>query len=278
MNNDTNYIANQVKDKGFLSINNFLGSENLSAIDKILNHKKLKGKESSFPVFYKQYLVKFLKADFKSIKKSFILKRVAKTLELKSIAEKIFDSDVELHQIDSYYSEKSEKDILTWHNDIGLKGEKFQKWFYDESKATIKNSKNKVSARGIKFFIYLTDVQSDNGCLGVIPYSNKIVKELTSLILENKIDLKPYWNLKDLRNLVADSKNKKLISQKLGEELVDDFLKNSSFIENENGNSFKYDLEMKKGSTVIFDELCVHRGSAPKLNSRIVLRYFYRKK
>ena len=90
MNNDTNYIANQVKDKGFLSINNFLGSENLSAIDKILNHKKPKGKESSFPVFYKQYLVKFLKADFKSIKKSFILKRVAKTLELKSIANKIY--------------------------------------------------------------------------------------------------------------------------------------------------------------------------------------------
>ena len=58
---------------------------------------------------------------------------------------------------------------------------------------------------------------------------------------------------------------------------MDNFLKNSSFAETGNGNSFKYDLEMKKGSTVIFDELCVHRGSAPKLNSRIVLRYFYRK-
>ena len=278
MDNNINYIANQVKDKGYLSINNFLKNENLSVLDKILNHKKPKGKESSFPVFYKQYLVKFLKVDFESIKKSFILKKIAKKLELKSIAEKIFESDVELHQIDSYYSEKSEKEILTWHNDIGLKSENSHKDFYDESKATIKNAKNKVSARGIKFFIYLTDVQSDNGCLGVIPYSNKIVKELTSLILEKKIYLKPYWNLKDLRNLVADRKNKKLISQKLGEKLVDDFLKNSNFIENENGNSFKYDLEMKKGSIVIFDELCVHRGSAPRLNSRIVLRYFYRKK
>lgn len=278
MNYDTLYIANQVKDKGFLSINNFLDSQNLSVLDKILNHKNPKGQDSAFPVFYKQYLVKFLKADFEKIKKSFILKRIAKKLKLKSIAEKIFDSKVELHQIDSYYSEKSDKEILTWHNDIGLKGEKFQKWYYNESEATIKNKKNKVSSRGIKFFIYLTDVQSDNGCLGVIPYSNKIVKELTSLILEKKIDLKPYWNLKDLRNLVADKKNRQLISQKLGEDLVDDFLKNSSFAETGNGNSFKYDLEMKKGSTVIFDELCVHRGSAPKLNSRIVLRYFYRKK
>ena len=278
MNNDTNYIANQIKDKGFLSINNFLGSKNLSIVDKILKHKNQKGKESSFPVFYTQYLVKFLKADFDRIKKSFILKKIAKKLELKSIAEKIFESKVELHQIDSYYSEKSEKEILTWHNDIGLKDEKLKEDYFKESKATIKNEKNKISSRGIKFFIYLTDVQSDNGCLGVIPYSNKIVKELTTLILEKKIDLKPYWNLNDLRKLVADKKNKKLISQNLGEELVDDFLKNSSFIEMENGNSLKYDLEMKKGSIIIFDELCVHRGSAPKLNSRIVLRYFYRKK
>ena len=134
MNYDTLYIANQVKDKGFLSINNFLDSQNLSVLDKILNHKNPKGQDSAFPVFYKQYLVKFLKADFEKIKKSFILKRIAKKLKLKSIAEKIFDSKVELHQIDSYYSEKSDKEILTWHNDIGLKGEKFQKWYYNESK------------------------------------------------------------------------------------------------------------------------------------------------
>ena len=34
---------------------------------------------------------------------------------------------------------------------------------------------------------------------------------------------------------------------------------------------------MNKGGAVIFDELSVHRGSAPKKTDRIVLRFVYKK-
>ena len=60
--------------------------------------------------------------------------------------------------------------------------------------------------------------------------------------------------------------------------MVEKFLMNSNFINQQDKDSKNYDLEMNKGGVVIFDELCVHRGSAPKKNSRIVLRYLYRKR
>ena len=278
MNEDISKIANQIKSTGFISINNFLGKKNLNLVEKILSHKNLKGKDSTYPIFISQYLIKFLKMDIGILNKSLILKNIAKNLQLKAIAEKVFESECELHMIDSYYSERSDKDILTWHNDIGLRENYLTENFYEESEATLKNKKSKVSSRGIKFFIYMTDVQSNNGALAVIPFSNQVVKTLTSLILDRKIDLKPYWNLKNLRDLVVDEKNKNLISQKLGSEMVESFLHNTDFINKEKKDSNAFDLEMQKGSAVIFDELCVHRGAAPKHNSRIVLRYLYRRK
>ena len=35
---------------------------------------------------------------------------------------------------------------------------------------------------------------------------------------------------------------------------------------------------MHKGGTVLFDELCVHRGSQPSKNNRIVLRFLLQRK
>lgn len=278
MNGSFTEIADQVRSKGFVSISNFLSRENLLLAEKILIHKKLKGKESSFPIFANQYLIKLLRMDFGRIKKSLILKKIAQNLQLETIAENFFGNKAELHMIDSYYSEKSNEDIASWHNDLGLRETDSKETFYNVSSSTIENKKNKVSSRGIKFFIYMTDVQSENGALAVIPFSNQIVKAVTQLILEKKIELRPYWGLKDLRDFVSEIKIKNLLSEKLGNNVVDKFLINSSFINEEPKDSQNYDLEMNKGGVVIFDELCVHRGSAPKKNSRIVLRYLYRKK
>ena len=35
---------------------------------------------------------------------------------------------------------------------------------------------------------------------------------------------------------------------------------------------------MNKGGAVIFDELAVHRGSAPNKHGRLILRYLYHRK
>ena len=62
------------------------------------------------------------------------------------------------------------------------------------------------------------------------------------------------------------------------ERELESFLEYSKFIEGSNKDTHDFDCEMKKNSVVIFDELTVHRGSAPCKNDRLVLRYLYRKK
>ena len=96
-----------------------------------------------------------------------------------------------MHQIDSYFTEKSEDEIIPWHNDLGMRKEKLNNSlaidsFYNSAKATIYDEKTKISPRALKFFIYLTDVKSNNGSLSIIPSSNIIVKAITKLILEKK--------------------------------------------------------------------------------------------
>ena len=60
--------------------------------------------------------------------------------------------------------------------------------------------------------------------------------------------------------------------------LLELFLTQSEFIDWKQQDTNDFDIEMKKGGLIIFDELCFHRGSAPKKNSRLVLRYLFKKK
>ena len=70
-------------------------------------------------------------------------------MQFKKIAERIFDHEAELHMIDCYYSERSDKHILDWHNDIG---------YIDR----VHNDDRNLDAKSIKFFIYMTDVEYTN--------------------------------------------------------------------------------------------------------------------
>ena len=198
-------------------------------------------------------------------------------MNLEKISELIFENKAELHAIDSYYSEKSNEFIVPWHNDIGLKDDDTEN-FLNIADSTINEKKSKISPRGIKFFVHLTDVSSQNGSLAVIPYSHHVVKAVTKLILEKKINLERYWKLEDLRSLVLKDSVKPLIIEKIGEDKLNTFLNNSKFAEEKGNDTLKFDFQMKKGGVVIFDELCVHRGSMPKEQSRLVLRYIYRRK
>lgn len=275
-------IAKNISQYGYTKIPDIFDQESLKRNFDFLNQNFQKGDDGQFPVFAKQIFLKALKFDFKKIKNSIELKKISNSLKFKNISDEVNKSSSELHMIDSYYSKKSNEDIITWHNDIGIREENFnthkgRELFYNCSKSTILNEKTNVSSRGLKFFIYLTDVQSENGALAIIPFSNQIVKTVTALILENKIPLTPYWSLSDLRTLVDKKNNKTLIYEKLGEEKVDAFIQQTEFINNKK-NTTDFDIEMKKGSMIIFDELCVHRGSAPKKSDRLVIRYLFRKK
>ena len=265
-------ISEEIKKFGVATINNFLDSERFKLVSNILNENQNKtlrkgDRLGMYPIGLKSIFIKLIKFQYSQIKKSFVLKKIARDLQLKEIAEKVFDGEVKLHMIDSYYSEKSYKNIIEWHCDMAYSGALNPKITADDLKS-----------RSIKFFFYMTDVESANGCLGYIPQSHHIVKALASLIIEKKIEYKPYWKLEDLCVQVVKGSTKDLVIKRVGVDKLNIFLNNSKFIEEESKDTFKHDLEMKKGSVVIFDELGFHRGSMPSKNSRLVLRFFYKKK
>ena len=264
-----NINLEQLKEKGFLTINKFLDEDKINKIDNeignISSYNINKGdKRGYYPVKIKAKLIKLLKFDFKSIQTSFVLEEIGEKLGLKKIAEDFFNSKVKLHMIDSYYSPISNKNVIDWHSDMAF---------------TENNRSNyNIKDASLKFFFYLTDVQSQNGCLAYVPYSNFVTKSVAQLIVEKKIQPTPYWNLADLRKLVMNKVIRNLISNMIGEEKLNIFIENTKFIEEESKDTKKFDLEMEKGGVVIFDEFGIHRGAMPSKSARQVLRYFYRKK
>ena len=274
-----NNISEEIKEKGVVSINNLLNKKELEDILYFVK-KPLKGSSQSYyPTNFRQYLTKFLKLDFKKINNSLYLKRIANKLNFKKISEISFGSKAELQMIDYYHNKQSNKQILSWHNDIGIydnQNPKALKTFYEAADATF-IKKKPGNARGIKFFIHLTDVKSDNGSLAVIPYSAKIVKSISKLILSKKINPVSFWSLKNLRDLVAQKSVQSLLNDQIQEEKILKFLQYTKFIENDIPDTSEFDFNLKKGGAVIFDELSVHRGSAPSKTDRIVLRFIYKR-
>ncbi len=277
-NSGINLITDSVKDKGVFNAPEFLNDNNFEIAESLLLKELKKKNRVNFPIKNSQFLIKLIKLDFSTISSSKALLKIAESLKLSTIASNIFNDKAELYMMDAYLNKKSDDVIIPWHNDIGLKNtdEKSKKEFFESANATI-NLQRAKKGRGIKFFIYMTDTKSNNGALGVLPYSQHIVKALTKLILNNKINLELFWRLENLRSLVLRTPIRNLLEDLIGKEKIQKFLQNSNFLD-KSPDTTEFDSEMKKGGAVIFDELCVHRGSQPRDSNRIVLRYLFRRK
>ena len=161
-------------------------------------------------------------------------------------------------------SKISKAPVIDWHVDQAYSG-----------RIDIKNYVHPDHAL-IKFFIYLTDVDTDNGCLGYIPSSNKICYFLKKGIWNRDIIYSPYWKLNDLRNKIIKKDTYKYLINNMSKNSIDRFIEETSFIVTD-GDTKKFDHKLKKGSLIIFDESGVHRGSSPLKNDRVVCRYHYKK-
>ena len=268
MNLDFSKISKEVKENGVTSVSNFIDQESFEKISLLLkNYSYNKGHRSShFPVTKFNYLVKIIKLDFLTIKKSQILKSIALNLQLNELADKILGKKTKLLNIDSYLSIKSDKNVIDWHCDYAYNGSANPKKLINPN------------LRSIKFFIYLTDVEYKNGSLAYIPKSNLVQKAYSDLLYSKKIKYEPFWKLKNFRDQITNEPLKKMIINKIGENIYKEFLMKTSFIDRENGDTSDFDFKMKKGGVIIFDELGFHRGSMPSQNDRLVLRYFYNEK
>ncbi len=277
---DISKISKQIKEYGVFSQKNIFDKNEFELISNQLKNLTKKEKKIYFPINFKDYLFKILKIDFDKIILKKKLVELADKLDFSKIAAESLGDNVYLEVLDCYLSKKSKDTILEWHNDIGYKFNSMnaKKDFLEKAKSTIYNQKTKKSSMGIKFFIYITDVKSNDGALGIIPYSHKVVYALTNLILEKKIELKTYWKLKDLRNIILQDENKKHFLDYIDKSELERFIEKTKFVETSAEETLEFDFALNKNSAVIFDEMAVHRGSAPTYNDRLVLRYLYRRK
>ena len=266
-------LGKDLNKNGICTMDSVLDTKSINKIINIMNNKSfskiLLDSKFKYPVTLKSYIIKLLKLDFQIIKTSLFLRNLSKRLGLKEIADGAFDQESELVATDLYLSKKNEnQDYFSWHMDLGIGGKK------NATERDFENSKNEK----IKFFFYLTPVQINNGSLGYIPFSNHIGKIILDLILTKKIGYKPYNELKDFRNLVADKENYEQIKKEPNGNFVDKFLEDSEFIL-KNQRTKNYDHEFNDaGGMLAFKELGMHRGAMPTKNDRYVLRFFYRRK
>ena len=260
-----NEIKKSVNDNGIYVINNFINEQEINLLKKAIlenSFSKFDNKENRFIVNYKDLIKNFF--NFKLIKKSIIFNKIGFKYKFKYITNEILNCKTELRTIDAYVSKISKEPVIDWHVDQAYSG-----------KIDIKNYVHPDFA-SIKFFIYLTDVDIDNGCLGYIPSSNKICYFLKKGIRNKDLMYSPYWKLNDLRNKIIEKDTYKYLINNINKNSIDRFIEDTSFIVKE-GDTKKFDLKLEKGSLIIFDESGVHRGSSPSKNDRVICRYLYRR-
>ena len=202
---------------------------------------------------------------FYNIFRSFYFISLSKKLKLKEIAQEILKSKAKLIRIDHFWTPQSEDPVIQWHVDNAYSGRKNIEVFDEPDK------------QAIKFFFYLTDVSSENGCLSYIPYSHKIAYALKQGIYNGDIHYQTYWTLSDFRKIILKEENYNYIKKKVDEKIIKEFLNTSEKILNGKIDESLFDHEIKNGGAVIFDEAGVHRGSKTKLSDRMVLRFFYQR-
>ena len=75
---------------------------------------------------------------------------------------------------------------------------------------------------------------------------------------------------------MSDYVKKKLLNY-ISPEEIEEFIKNSSFVDSPIKDTKLFDIEAPEGSLLIFDESGVHRGAALNKSDRLCLRFFFRK-
>jgi len=256
----------QLKNEGVIKIPNFLNSEELSFTRKVINsHKAPKGDPNSyFSINNKHLFYKLFKLKFKKFFEDKKILNIAKEKKLNFFASQFFGKNSYLKFIDGYYSPISDKDVLPWHTDQSYEGDE-------------KNQTGYVNPDHghLKFFIYLTKVSSNNGCMSYIPKSHKIGYAIRKGIYEGQLKYLPYFTIKDFRKFILLKENVDYIKKHIKNiNLYNDFLDNTHFATEDNDTT-KFDYEMSPGDAIVFDEGGVHKGSKSLINDRMVLRYLY---
>ena len=274
-----NKLVEKLKNEGKAVVPNLIGKDDLNFYKNIIDKNKafsktstnsVNGREISitFPVSKTYLAVKLFKLQIDKIFCTSKFVKMAKDLNLKSCSDKVFDEKTKLYVIDLYMSQKSNNPILPWHCD--------QSYFGLAATRQMDFLKHSHPNEGyLKFFFYLTDVASNNGCLGYIPKSHILTYYLKICFYKKELQYEPFSTLSDIRKLLSKDYVRDKIKKYINNEAIDEFLDNTKFIEEGNKDTFKHDIKANAGDVLIFNELGYHRASSPTKNDRYALRYHY---
>ena len=255
----------EFNNNGIVKVENFINQKEISQLkNKLINLGNPKKGEKKSIIYYEK--MRF----FDQFKNFLIIKLYKKFASLKKMqvfANTALQHKTNLYYIDTYFSEKNNNPVLDWHFDQAYSGRE----------NINKNELLDPNSSVIKFFIYLSDTFSDNGCLSYIKGSNKIAYFLKKLIYEGQIDYKPYWTLEQFENTIKIEKNLIKLKKYIDENLILNFLKKVKKIKEEEKNFHDYDISCNQGDMIIFDESGCHRGSKLLFSDRYVLRFLFKR-
>ena len=262
-------ISSKVKNNGIAICQNWLANEDLEISKKIvsdINCAKGDYKGIFEPGIKYKLIEIFLKLRFKNLKYTNYFFNLSKKLGLKDIASEIFGTETKLARADCWIAPISDEPVLDWHFDHAYSGAKNVTKYISPKRQTI------------KFFFYLSDVTSDNGCLSYIPKSHFVSIALRKGIYEGSIKYTPYWKLNDFRNTILIDENYSYLKKNVDPKVLNTFLEETEPSSIKNGNTKKYDCQpIEAGGAVIFNDAGAHRGSKTLLSKRLALRFFFRK-
>ena len=257
-------IIKSVKKEGRYKIDKWLDDEDIILATKIINEIDCKKGETRgvFTNTQRANFVELLKFQFNKKKQRDYFFNLAKKLNLKKISDEILEHPSKLIRFDCYIVPVSNNPVLDWHFDNAYSGKQnIQKFIHPDNFS-------------LKFFFYLTDVQTNNGCLSYIPESHIIAYVLRKGIYSGEVSYTPYWSIEQFRKTIQIKKNYDYIQKNIGSKSLDRFIENTK---SENLTDNKFDLSVKKGGAVIINEGGAHRGSKTSQSKRLALRFFFKK-
>jgi len=126
----------------------------------------------------------------------------------------------------------------------------------------------------MKFFIYLNDVDSNNGAFAYLRGSHRLVLAIREGIHSRSIPYCKTYGIEDLKAACGDPVVRNQILNRLSQQDIDDFFAATEPIAR-TGDTDVYDLTGAAGTLVVFDDRGLHRGGIPRTAPRSVLRYNY---
>ena len=260
-----------LKKDGLVKISNFLNKKQTEDVSSIISKYRPKkaAKKSYFAKNYKNLLYKLLKLNFVNFFENLVIFNLCNSLELKKFSEQHFKKKTHLDMVDGYYNLKDEnknKPIIQWHTDQAYSGANLNQIpeFVNPDDYTL------------KFFIYLTDVYNDNGCMSYIPGSHKVTYLIRKGIYERKLDYAPYWSASQIKEFITDKRNQEYIIDHLEEKsFFNNFLEKLEMIEKNSDNKL-FDYSMRAGDAIVFNEGIIHKGSRLIYSDRMIMRYHFK--